>query len=533
MICGISAAVSILLFYALPATVFGGSCDSTHEIISNNMIALAGNAGSDDTLWIAGNDPKLGLGLNDTIAGGSGWGGQYLGCYANYPLQCLAFGGGTVAALLVPVLPTDTGIDPSRPNLIWHRTFNTVGDTVSIQYTPTGSGSGPIYSFAVNNAVYTGGNFYFSCTKGGVIKWNPSINGPKGFIGILPGDPLPFPLDSVNMSAHPLFGTSSAAIRSIDRYDDSALVAATVSRVWILNYSHNSWDSSSVTTALSSSTMTFDSLSVIFANNNSPAPKPLLYALLYYTQNNGLDSGLFRYHYGTKSWSLLLSPPQTVIAPASRNCFYAVDKVNNNIQVFRDSLADSVVIKPDLQPVIPWYVFISRLNITIIPQPQQYNDILFMPTHDSTGHLYIATGTGLYSSWTEVPGITTDLLAYTMRPTKAISGGLSQTYAVPGILTDNFSGLQTYTTFVYKLSHDANVTIEVFDYNMQLTRLVTNNQPRKAATSSGRSTNAALDRWDGRTDSGRLAAPGVYYYKITASTGERSFGKIVVAKATN
>ncbi len=514
-----------MLIHAAPAPLYGGSCDSTREIISNDMIALAGNG---DTLWIAGNDPKSGLGLNDTIAGGPGWGGQYLGCYANYGLQSIAFGSGIIAALLVPFLPDRSGIDPFRPNLIWHRTSGIPGSTAdSIRFTSPAFGT--IDSFAMNNGVYSGGKFYFACSKGGIVRWDPSAAGPAARTDMLPGDTLPFLLDSINTSVHPLFGTPAASVRSIDRYGDSALVAATGSRVWILNYSHDSWDSSSVTTALSNS-LTFDSLSLVFANNYTPAQKPLLYALIYYNVN---DSGLFRYHYGTKSWSLILAPPQTVIAPASRGCFYAVDKGSNWIQVYRDSPVDTPAIK--LDTVITGYVFTNRLNITEIPKPQQYNDILFMPTHDSTGHLFIATGTGLYSYWNEVPGITTDTFTYTMRPAKVISGGLAETYALPGILTNGFSSggslLKSYTTFVYKLTRDANVTIKVYDYNMQLTRLVIDNQPRKAATSTGRSTNPVQDVWNGTTDSGRLAAPGIYYYKITASTGERSFGKIVIAKA--
>jgi flagellar hook assembly protein FlgD len=47
---------------------------------------------------------------------------------------------------------------------------------------------------------------------------------------------------------------------------------------------------------------------------------------------------------------------------------------------------------------------------------------------------------------------------------------------------------------------------------------------------NGRSTNAAEDTWDGTTDSGRRVAVGVYYYKISAQSGEHAFGKIIVAK---
>ncbi len=497
------------------------------------MIALAGGG---DTLWIAGSDPKLGQGINDTIAGVPGWGGQYLGCYVNYPLQFMVYGGGTLAALLVPVTQNMSGspIDPNRPNLIWHRTLATQGVTDTIQFAPTSSG--PIDSFAVNNGVYSNGNFYFSCTRGGIVQWNPSLAGQKGFTCLLPGDPLPFPTDSVNTNAHPLFGSTSAAIRSIDRYGDTALVASSASRAWIYTEAQNSWDSTTITTAMSNQAITFDSLSLVFTNCFSGTPKPLLYALMYYTTKGALDSGLFRYHYGTRTWSLLIdgSDPQTIIAPASRGCFYAVDKTYNRIQVYRDSLPDGDTLTPPLFPFINNSTFINRFNITAIPPPQQYNDILFIPTHDSTGHLSIATGSGLYSSFNEVPGITTDTLSFTMRA-KTIGGGLSQTYALPGILTNGMSQngtlLPSYTTFVYKLTRDANVTIKVYDYNMQLTRLVIDNQPRKASTSSGRSTNALQDRWNGRSDSGKPVAPGIYYYKITASTGEKSFGKIVVAKA--
>ncbi len=510
---------------------YGSSCDSTNAIISNDMVSLAGNG---DTLWVASEDPKLGLGLNDTIAGALRWGGQYLSCYANDNLQCTVYGSRTIAALLYPVSLSGSGIDSTRPNILWHYTLSTTGhsapDTVSIQFL---TASGINRSFEMDNGVYSGGNFYFCCRGGGIVQWNPLAPGPAGLSGMLPGDPVPYPLDSVvNTTVHPLFGTAAANLRSIDRYGDSALVVVNASRIWIYNYVRNSWDSTTVTAALPNA-MTLDSLSVVFTNSFSPTPQPLLYALMYYTYQNALDSGLFRFHYGTKTWSLILSPPQTVIAPASRGCLYAVDKGSNKIQVFRDSLPDADTLTLS-QPLVPGVIFLNRLNITENPQPQQYNDILFVPTHDSTGHLFIATGSGLYYSWNEVPGITADTLAFIERA-KTIGGGLTETYALPGILNNSYNGSdvlqKSSVTFVYKLAHDANVTIKVYDYNMQLTKLVINNQPRKAATTSGRSTNAAQDIWNGTTDSGRLAAPGVYYYKITASTGERSFGKIVVAKA--
>jgi hypothetical protein len=552
LICAINAAAAVLFVLAPVAPARGASCDSTKELISNDMIALAGNSGSGDTLWIAGNDPKAGLGVNDTVSGSQGW-GQYLGCYESFNLQSFAFGGRTVAALLYPVTSAGSN-DSSRPNILWHHTLGTaiqdtfVADTIQFSLygdsvNPTNHDTtfvappAPIDSFKGVNTVYAGGKFFTACQRGGVVVWNPAAIGPQTLTGLLPGDPVPFPLDSINPNTHPKFATAAAAVRSVDRYGvpaDSAVVAATGSRIWLLNYAHDSWDSTTITTALSDPGKTFDSVSEVFVNNNSPAQPPILYAVMYYSiaGANKRDSALFRYHYFAKKWSLLVHDPLAVITPATRGCLYAVSTTSeNSVQIYRDSLPDSVVIATsDLPPLISATTFASRFNTTVNPRPQQIDDIAFIPTHDSTGHLYIATADGLFSYRAEVPGMTTDTLSYTVRPTKTIAAGLSQTYALPGILTNGSSGLATYTTFVYKLTRDANVTIEVFDYNMQLTRLVINNQPRKASTTTGRSTNAALDIWNGTNDAGRMVAPGVYYYKITASTGERSFGKIVVAK---
>jgi flagellar hook assembly protein FlgD len=82
------------------------------------------------------------------------------------------------------------------------------------------------------------------------------------------------------------------------------------------------------------------------------------------------------------------------------------------------------------------------------------------------------------------------------------------------------------------LAKASNVTIRIYDWNMDLVKTVISNKDRPAGNdqANGRSTNPTEDTWDGTTDSGRRVAVGVYYYKITAQSGERSFGKIIVAK---
>jgi hypothetical protein len=59
---------------------------------------------------------------------------------------------------------------------------------------------------------------------------------------------------------------------------------------------------------------------------------------------------------------------------------------------------------------------------------------------------------------------------------------------------------------------------------------VVRNAERKAGTKrASRRSSEPADMWDGRNESGRIVAPGVYYYKITTDKGERAFGKVIVA----
>jgi hypothetical protein len=88
--------------------------------------------------------------------------------------------------------------------------------------------------------------------------------------------------------------------------------------------------------------------------------------------------------------------------------------------------------------------------------------------------------------------------------------------------------------FAYSLPKNGKVTIRIFDWNMDLVKVVIKDQPRQAGNSassgSGRSSLEREDYWDGLTTTGRRCAPGVYTYKITVSTGESTFGKIILAR---
>ncbi len=76
--------------------------------------------------------------------------------------------------------------------------------------------------------------------------------------------------------------------------------------------------------------------------------------------------------------------------------------------------------------------------------------------------------------------------------------------------------------FNYMLTEPGNVTIEVFDFAMNLVKTVTESEFRTAGSFS------VSDSWDGRNEWGKIVAVGMYYFKISLSTGEIYWGKLAI-----
>ncbi len=79
-------------------------------------------------------------------------------------------------------------------------------------------------------------------------------------------------------------------------------------------------------------------------------------------------------------------------------------------------------------------------------------------------------------------------------------------------------------TFHYPLSKNANVTIEVYDFAMNLVKRVMNSEYRAGGPGIIYST----DKWDGHNGKGDIVAAGIYYFKITQSGGDVFWGKLAV-----
>lgn len=105
-------------------------------------------------------------------------------------------------------------------------------------------------------------------------------------------------------------------------------------------------------------------------------------------------------------------------------------------------------------------------------------------------------------------------------------------------------------TFHYPVPQDAYATVEVYDFAMNLVRRVVGGEwknggvydttyisdiytPEECAD-NGLCEMAILyetsstDRWDGRNGNGDIVAAGIYYFKVTLSTGETYWGKLAV-----
>jgi hypothetical protein len=511
-----------MIVAALAFAVVAGPCAEKSEIVYNAMHLLAG---SGDTIAVASYDQK-GWALNLTTTRGEQWWGYSLECMTDKSLFDMAFGNRTLAVLFNP---SDYKSYRSKPGTIWWYSYRdgrahsrdiTWHDSVFITDT--------LASVNGVDMLAADGLFFIACQNGGLIKWNPVTNVLRGF---MPGDTGSFDPATMKPKAFPAFGSAneSSTVIALDRMvssDTVRLAVATPAKLWRFNIADSSWDSS-ISVVLADSSLGFKRF-VSVAVNNAVVPS-ILYAFI--TTGSGSDSTVSLFRYRTGRWVRVLKEGPSVIAPASRGYFYSVTGANK-IELYRDSVNDGAVITEDLKPVKSDLDLYNRLTVNRgIDRPDNINDMLFVPKTDTIGQMLIATSYGLFLSENEIPGIT-DTTFLLLRRDRTIQSGLKETYALPGIISDNtnLNGAADSTTFVYKLGKDARVTIRIYDFNMQHVRTIIENAPRKAATATGRSTDSRSDVWDGTTSSGRVVAPGVYYYKITTSSGERSFGKIVVAK---
>ena len=519
--------------YLLAVTLFlfsislkAAECESGKGITSNDVIGLAGRG---DTLWMATFQEPARYALNtlwgngalsDQVTTDSKWLSYSLGC-KNYYVQNMALGDGA----LVVSFDTLRWREPN-PLLLFKR----VGELVQSQSVffdwPQSLLLDTLAFMDVQGAVWVNGSFYFACTDGGVVKWEPQIDEKTVFV---PGSIAGVALQGLE----PPSGNFPDTLKRVIGVEQalSSVVVTTPSRIWRFTTEDQVWDSS-LTSVISDSDYTFKRFEKAFARDDSTG---VLYSLIAARKKGSkTDTLLFcKYNEQVQKWGCMLEQAPRALSFAPGGYMYMVFG-KNTVRVYRDTLGSSGV-KRNPVPVVDRSKFEPRLTPPHygIDFPEYINDIMYIAKTDSSGYLWVASSEGLFLSEDEVPGKSSQDFMLVKRAPK-VQAGLRQTYARPGILiSDSWGTQESRSVFIYNLQKDARVTIKVYDFNMDLVKTIVDGKPRKAGKNGGprgRSTVENEDHWDGRNLNGKMVAPGVYYYKITTDTGERAFGKLVVAK---
>jgi hypothetical protein len=528
--CGNNLRALSAMLLVLCMTVFGQqpTFTFTHEITSNDIYGLAGH---EDTLWMT-----TSWGVNYTIAKSESlsWYG-----YKSDPgrfLGPVAFGDASVLAALASEPAT------SNPSVAFNRLFmfshkiDMAGTFKTLS--PGFSDDGHLdkitksADFSVNDIAWSKGFYWLACLDGGLVR---IAIGNESMTAFLPGNSKGFAPSKMSETMGTdisKFPDTLRRVIAVDVVDPSGasplILVASRDKMWKFSPLDSSWNSFS--NSFIDPHVTFD----YYQNVYSSGPKDSydLYAAIRVKKNDvNIDTTcFFKYDTSAGAWRTLLENFQ--FAPSVTFGLNHEIYCNGNNQVFlyKDSAAGLI-------PIWGGDIFQKRMTRASNGNyPNSINDMLCLPYPDGRIAMWIGSSTtslpvynGLFFSLNEKKDESdTAAFGYVHRDNKLVSG-LKQSYAFPGIL-HLVNGEKT--VFAYNLSKSSNVTIKIYDWNMDPVKTVVHDRPREAGNDNGngRSTKAGEDTWDGTTDSGRRVAAGVYYYKITAKSGEHAFGKIIIAK---
>ena len=483
----------------------------TRQLTSNNIIALAG---SGDTLWLATE-----RGFNYRTSIGNNQGG-WAGFEANdllYRFCGLAFGGGGAAALVYKDNVSDSvgfwRFDHAS-GAQWQKFFRFSRDV---------SGEDGDLANPTGSLIYARGSFWAAFGNGGIVRYDPQNNSAYA---IRPGDEneaLPQNIVAGDPAGHGL--VDSRRVLSLDFiHTDNRILVTTPSTLWAYDPGDKSWDTLYAKPEFSSAEFVSYRAAFVINKKDSPA---MIYSFIAVTRGNVADTMLYVSEYGSDRWFAALDDRARFSAfPAVNGAMYVLSN-DNRVSLLADTSGAGTARENLLSEILTPARFREMLAGAGDVANPEVNDILFLPRNDQSGILAVATTTGLYACESAEPLAGNYGGGFALsRYVRAVKAG--EAYALPGVVRGGTDGRYDKCVFVYKLKKDGDVTIKVYDYNMSLVKTVVKGARRGSKTE--RSTNPARDVWDGTNESGRRAWPGVYYFKITSTGGDRFLGKIVLAK---
>lgn len=492
------------IFSLILLTVFTGygQFSETRQLTSNNIIALAGNG---DTVWIA---TERGLNYQTTLDAKKEWPG-FEADNLDKRFRGLAFGGGAAAALIYK----DNFSDSIGFWHFAHKSGKQQQKFFRFSYEMREKGeAGPAGAL-----IFFDNKFWAPFKDGGMICYDPKTNKIEA---LRPGKEAAAAPESLGLPDD----KDSESVQSVSISGGSILVT-TPSKLWDYTPQNKEWN----TLIAASETDSGDeivSFNAAFTLVNSG-----LHSFITVKNNGKEQTALYRHVFCSMlddcypfKWFKALNNTPLAVFPAVKGGFYAIFE-NNQVCLFAGTDTE---LKNPLEEKLTAHQFRTLLAGAGDDHDPEVNDILFLPRTDAVGTLLIATSSGLIFSKSANPVTGNHPNMTLISHARKVNSG--ESYALPGVIRGGSDGKYEKTVFVYKLKKDGGVTIRIYDYNMNLVKTILNGATRKAETASGRSTDPSADFWDGKNKAGKIASPGVYYFKITSTGGDRFFGKVILAK---
>ncbi|UCD62593.1 MAG: hypothetical protein JSW34_07430 [Candidatus Zixiibacteriota bacterium] len=150
---------------------------------------------------------------------------------------------------------------------------------------------------------------------------------------------------------------------------------------------------------------------------------------------------------------------------------------------------------------------------------------------DDSGNPLLLPGTPTYAArvvgdflWvgTGDRTVRADLATLTGQIPFSVIDPADEVYAFPVPFSQS---LDRFLEFHFLVHSDAYITLEIYDFAMNLVRRVVDNEFFPAGVST---TQPVRRPWDGLNGRGDIVAVGVYYFKVEYSTGEVRWGKLAV-----
>jgi hypothetical protein len=500
---------------------------ATQEITGNDIYSLCGHG---DTLWMV---TKLGANFTFATSDSLIWQG-----YKTDSLNgAIGFGDGAALLCMRAGIQNITAEKAVYANRLWlHKHSSGTDKVIDPGFTKADSLSAISASadFSAIDVAWSRGSFWSACLDGGLLRITGSGDSA---LAIFPGSkkwfqPSLFTNGAFSGISKASFPDTLQRVVSVKVQDTSAastlLWVATPEKLRKFIPRDTAWDS--VTSSLSDSKLSFKHYRQVYV---APDRDSLRLFAAMTIRNQGAQSdtiGFFAFDNNKNAWTMVLnnldSPPAVTFGQNGE--LYVV--WGNQIHLYKDTtMTIALRINGD--------VFQKRMTLAGAgAYPDHINDILFLNHPGADASFWIASSTnslptsnGLFFSRGEKADEADTAAFHYVHRDKKITPGLRESYAFPGILNSAGPGK---AVFAYNLSRSSKVTIRIFDWNMDLVKTIIKDRDRPAGNdrANGRSADAAEDSWDGTNTYGKRVAVGVYYYKITAQSGEHSFGKIIVAK---